>query len=66
MLIEQIIEFEWRGPRPLAIGVARRLGDPAPIEMLSMTKQWQKAYCFFTFSFFHHFSQTTLSFSIYE
>ena len=26
----------------LAIGVARKSGDPAPIEMLFMTKLWQK------------------------
>ena len=51
MLIEQIIEFEWRRPRPLAIGVARRLGNPAAIEMLSMTKLWQKSLLFLQFQF---------------
>ena len=47
MLIEQVIEFELGG-----LGVAWRSGNPARIEMLSMTKMWQKTYCFFSFSFF--------------
>ena len=51
MLIEQIIEYEWRRPRPLAIGVARRLGNPAVIEMLSMTKLRQKSLLFLQFQF---------------
>ena len=66
MLIEQVIEFECEGLGPMAIGVARRPGDPASIEMLSMKNCGKKAYCFFSFSFFWHFSRTTLSFSIYE
>ena len=51
MLIEQVIEFEFRGLDPLAIGVARGPGDPAPIEMLSMTKLWQKFLLFLQFEF---------------
>ena len=49
MLIEQVIEFELRGPETLAIGVARRSGDPAPIEMLFTTKLWQKSLLFLQF-----------------
>ena len=35
----------------MAIGIARRPGDPASIEMLSMTKLWQKSLLFIQFQF---------------
>ena len=35
----------------MAIGVARRPGDPSLIEMLSMTKLWQKTLLFLQFQF---------------
>ena len=51
MLIEQAIEFEWGGLGPMAIGVARRPREPTSIEMLSMTKLWQKSLLFLQFQF---------------
>ena len=33
------------------IGLARESKDPAPIEMLSMTKMWQKSLMFVQFQF---------------
>ena len=42
MVIKQVIEYEWGVWDLFAVGVARRPGDPTSIEMLSMTKLWQK------------------------
>ena len=49
MLIKQVIEFEWGGLGPLALGVAREFRDLAPIDMLSMPKMGQKSLLFLQF-----------------
>ena len=51
MLIKQVIEFKLMGPGTPGHRVARRPGDPAPIEMLSITKMWQKSLLFLPFQF---------------